>query len=152
MSGNGHIFSRACASLLGVGFIPVMPGTAGSLVALIAAWFLSDGSWLSLLLASGAVFFIGLVTTHLATNGQGDPSWVVIDEAAGMLLALVAVPHTLFAFIIAFILFRFFDIYKPLGINALQRLSGAWGVMLDDIAAGLAAAVLTHGIFYVMPF
>ena len=149
---SGVFFSRVCASLFGVGFSPIMPGTAGSLVTLLVAWFFFDASWLPLLVAAAIVFFVGLLVTHIATDGQGDPSWVVIDESAGMLLALVAVPHTLLAFAIAFILFRFFDIYKPLGINALQRLPGAWGVMLDDIAAGLAAAVLAHGIFYIMPF
>ena len=149
---SGERAAYLCASLCGIGFVPIMPGTAGSLVTLVLAWFFSNGAWLPLLLVAVTVFCIGLVATHYVTNGHGDPSWVVIDEAAGMLLALIGAPHTLPVFFMAFILFRILDIYKPFGIDALQRLPGAWGVMLDDVAAGLVTAGLVQIALYVMPF
>jgi phosphatidylglycerophosphatase A len=147
-----NFLARACASLGGVGFFPFMPGTAGSLVTVVVAWFLSNGAWLPLLVAAMIVSVVGLVVAQYATNGQGDPSWIVIDEAAGMLLALLGAPHTSMAFFAAFLFFRVLDIYKPLGINSFQRLPGAWGVMLDDIAAGLITAIFLQAALYVMPF
>lgn len=146
------IFARAIASLFGIGFVPAMPGTVASAATLVGTWLVLGCSWQLMLVSAMAVFLIGLVVTHIATGGRGDPSWVVIDEAAGMLLALVVVPHTTSAFILAFGLFRFFDIYKPFGISRIQNIPGAWGVMLDDIAAGLAAAMVMQAIIYVKPF
>ncbi len=146
------ILARTCASLCGVGFVPIMPGTAGSLVALLIAWLFLPASLMSMGFCSCIAFLCGLMVTHYATDGQGDPSWVVIDELAGMWVALIGVSHTPAAFVLAFILFRMLDIFKPFGINAVQRLPGCWGVMLDDVVAGLVAAMLMRIIFYIKPF
>ncbi|MBM3893026.1 phosphatidylglycerophosphatase A [Candidatus Dependentiae bacterium] len=147
-----NFLARACASLGGVGFFPIMPGTAGSLVTVFITWLFYTGETGPLLTAAAIIFFIGLVTVQYATQGQSDPSWIVIDEAVGMLLALVGVPPSGKAFFAAFVLFRILDIYKPFGINILERLPGAWGVMLDDILAGLVAAGILQTVMYVMPF
>lgn len=144
--------ARFCASFGGIGFVPKAPGTAGSLAALVIAWFLPTVSIGLVLAIVTATFLGGLVVTQVATQGHGDPSWIVIDEVVGMWLALTGLPHTLEVFVVTFFAFRLFDIYKPCGINALQRLPGAWGVMLDDVAAGLATAALMRLVLYIMPF
>ena len=144
--------SKAVASLFGIGYTPRMPGTVASAVTALALWFLPAMSCATQLAILFVIFMLGTLATHCATNGQGDPSWVVIDELVGMWIALIGLPHHLNVFIAAFVLFRFFDIKKPLGIGYLQHLPGAWGVMLDDCAAGFAAACTLRLIFYIMPF
>lgn len=144
--------ARFFASCGGVGFSPIAPGTAGSLLALLIAWFLPTASITAMLPIVGGMFLFGLLVTHYATHGHGDPSWLVIDEVAGMLLALVGVPPTIEGFAVAFVIFRVFDIFKPCGIDKLQRLPGAWGVMLDDIAAGFGTVLLVYLVFYISPF
>jgi len=146
------VLAQLLASLGGVGFFPAMPGTLATLVAAVLAWFLPTaqpvamGAW-----ALGALGF-GLIVAQLATRGHGDPSWVVIDELAGLWVALVGMPHHPFVFVMTIILFRFFDIKKPLGIALLQRMPGAWGVMFDDIAAGLMTGILMRVLLHIVPF
>jgi phosphatidylglycerophosphatase A len=74
-----------------------------------------------------------------------DPDPVVFDEFIGQWITLFAVPHTILGYIAAFFVFRFFDILKPLGIGKTQKAPGGWGVMLDDVLAGIAGAI----VFYV---
>ena len=140
------------ASVCWLGFVPVAPGTVGSLAALALAWFLPTSSCLIMGALVLATMLFGLVATHIATKGSGDPSWVVIDEVAGMWLALVGLPVAIVPFALAFVLFRLLDIYKPCGIKHLQCLPGAWGVMFDDLAAGAVTALLVRAIFYIKPF
>jgi phosphatidylglycerophosphatase A len=71
--------------------------------------------------------------------GEKDPGCIVIDEVAGYLVATAFVPHSLGYLLGAFVLFRFFDIAKPGPIGRLQDIPGGWGIMADDLAAGLAA-------------
>ena len=128
------------ASLGGVGRCPVAPGTAGSAVAL--------GVYLALpadAVVQGAV--IGLVTVlglwasgaYAAAAQDPDPSRVVIDEVAGMLIACFMVPRSVGLMAAAFFLFRLLDIGKWFPMKQLERLPGGWGIMADDVAAGLLA-------------
>ena len=128
----------------GSGFWPWGPGTAGALLATVM-W-----SVLSFFLSSFTLFFVTLalviVLTALGTWATqrlmpfwgDDPSRVVVDEMVGVWIPLIVCPagHWLFA-ALAFVLFRFFDIVKPLGIRALDRRRGAFWVMADDILAGI---------------
>ncbi len=75
-------------------------------------------------------------------TGSHDPSEIVIDEVAGMWLALIGIPVTWPGMLAAFLLFRLFDVWKPGPINRLQNLPGGWGVMMDDVAAGALAGGL----------
>jgi phosphatidylglycerophosphatase A len=148
--------SRLLATWFYVGLLPKMPGTYGSLAAVLCALPLLY--WLTpiqLALAALAVFFVGVWVSaaYARRRGVKDPSEVVIDEVAGQWLALVpaalSAPWTLLA---AFVLFRFFDILKPWPIRWLdRRLPGGWGIMADDMAAGAAAALVLIGIRYVLP-
>lgn len=82
-------------------------------------------------------------TSIARSVGKSDPSIVVVDEAAGQILAVVAVPVEWKYLLVGFILFRGFDIFKPPPLRRLERFPGGWGIMLDDLGAGLyALAVL----------
>ena len=133
----------------GVGYFPVAPGTAGSAigVGLVAAlgtlplpppWFR-----VLLILAALSIFLIGAWAATGAEKflGRKDPGQVVIDEVAGQVLTLVAQPDASWKWLlIAFILFRAFDIIKPFPARQAERLPGGWGIMMDDMAAGAYAA------------
>ena len=135
------------ATLGGVGLLGPMPGTLGSLAALppalVVMWY--GGPW-ALLGASFILLVIGLVAVrHVAgTLGEEedpDRAEIVIDEACGQFLALLPAMLSPGLWILSFALFRLLDIWKPGPIRIIERkVGGAWGVMLDDVAAGLVAA------------
>lgn len=90
-----------------------------------------------------AILFLGTWSSYKVESGWGhDSSKVVIDEVAGMMITLLWAPVDLKYALAGFILFRFFDILKPLGIKSAERLPGGWGVMADDVLAGVYAFAL----------
>jgi len=152
------MLSRTCSRLiatgLGSGLCRYAPGTAGSL-ACLAIWSMlrpsmPQPSYLVdtfLVLAVTLAGFIAVRTylkdpRVLAAEGKkkSDPQEVVIDEWAGLLLALIGLaPAPLWTLFLAFALFRIFDIIKPFPVSRAERLPGTWGIMLDDLLAGLYA-------------
>lgn len=144
------------ATLGPVGFLPA-PGTAGSLVALIAGWFLAIQGFFVLFTATIACVILGTVACEIysQTTHTKDASEVIIDEVAGQWVVLLAIPPmiegALAWYVAAFILFRFFDISKIGPVGYAEKISGGIGIMADDIVAGgLAGMVLlgTHFVFY----
>ena len=134
------------ATWFGSGLLPRIPGTWGSLAALPFAALIAGfgGPW-ALLAAALAAFLLGLWAgpRYAESVGADDPGAVVIDEVAGMWLAIVPVALDLPAYAIAFLFFRVFDIVKVWPANVLQaRLKGGLGIMADDIAAGIYAGAL----------
>ena len=125
-----------------VGFAPIAPGTAGSVVGLGLFWLVrSTGStWLEVTVLL-AVTLVGVVAAYTAEAKyrQQDPGLIVIDEVAGMLVTLLAVPVGLGGALIGFFAFRLFDIVKPFPARQAERLPGGWGVMTDDLVAGIYA-------------
>jgi phosphatidylglycerophosphatase A len=142
--------STQIATVFGIGRVPLMPGTLASLAALPIGWWLAViGGWVTLLAAAFWVTLLGIWACgrHEKFAGKKDPSECVIDEVAGQWIALlpVAFMGRLFDVLVlaaTFLLFRVFDILKPWPIYKLQKYSGGLGIMLDDVAAGLAAGVL----------
>jgi phosphatidylglycerophosphatase A len=129
--------AKAAVTCLGAGYSPLAPGTCGSLLAVLAAWFLIPGVWWALPAAALAAFLAGVPLASQAEGWWGaDPPRVVLDEVAGQWLALALVPKSFAAYALAFVLFRLFDILKPWGVNRVQEAPGGWGVMLDDVLAG----------------
>ncbi|MES2714034.1 MAG: phosphatidylglycerophosphatase A [Pseudomonadota bacterium] len=128
------------ASLGGIGHIRPAPGTWGSAVVLPCAWL----GPVPCLVLSVAVFALGLwALNRLPTEAAADPGWIVIDEAAGQLLALAALSSAgIIGVALAFALFRLFDITKPGLVGWADRRHGAFGVMLDDVVAGANAAAI----------
>jgi phosphatidylglycerophosphatase A len=139
------------STLFGLGRVPIAPGTAASLVALVLAWPLAlEGGRAAVLIAGVVAAAVGAWASELYVREthDEDPSECVIDELAGQWIALAFAPLSFLAFLSAVALFRFFDIVKPWPISLLERLPGGFGVMADDIGAALAAgaiiAVLAH--------
>jgi phosphatidylglycerophosphatase A len=132
------------ATVLGAGYSPVAPGTAGSAVTVLLLW-LVPFSRAGLVVFFVAVVVIGTWAAHVAERRLGgkDPGAIVIDEVAGMTLSVIAFPLTPGVLLAGFVLFRVFDVVKPSPARESQRLGGGIGVMLDDLIAGLyALAVL----------
>ena len=131
-----------------IGYFPLAPGTLGSLIALIAWFFLPETSAINLILIISIVFIIGIFATGLIEKEYNiqDPSFIIIDEWVGMWVALLFVPNDTIWFAFAFILFRSFDILKIYPANIIEKLNGGMGIMLDDIVAGLYAGLITNGI------
>ncbi len=138
---------RFAATFFYLGKLPIAPGTWGSLGALILWLFLpvTTSVHLSVILI---LFLLGLFSSHIVAKYMQvhDPSEVVIDEAVGMGISLFMLPHSLALYLIAFLLFRFFDILKPSFIYQVQNLPGGWGIMLDDVLAGLFTLAIVSGI------
>jgi len=139
-------------TFFGTGFAPVAPATVASFLFMVLWWlawtFLGPISlWLTALLLV-IVTLIGIpVAGQLEKIHGEDPSLVVIDEVAGMLVTYLGLSAGLMGWVVGFFWFRFFDIFKPLGVRKLEKLGGGGGVgiMADDIGAGVLACLATHG-------
>jgi phosphatidylglycerophosphatase A len=131
----------AVATALGAGYAPKAPGTAGSAVGLLLWIALPKILWIQVLvLAVVAVVGSWAGTVAEAHFGRQDPGEVVIDEVAGMMVTLVLNPIAGPVWmLLAFGLFRAFDITKPFPVRRLERLPGGIGIMADDLAAGVYA-------------
>ncbi len=138
------------ATVFGLGHLPAAPGSWASLAALPTAWAVvwAGGPW-TLAAAAALVGAAGCCAAarHERETGERDSSAVVIDEIVGQWLVLATLPLELFAYILGFAAFRFFDIAKPPPIRWLERnISGGQGVMVDDLAAAAYAAALLHAV------
>ncbi len=135
--------AKLLSTCFGIGYFPVAPGTVTSMVAVLCYFFIPvlHNPLLLLflvLLCSGAGIWAGGVMEDY--YGE-DPSVVTIDELAGQWLALVFLPEGIMPMVLSLLFFRFFDIAKPGPVDALQRLPGGWGIMLDDLLAGFFANI-----------
>jgi phosphatidylglycerophosphatase A len=138
--------ARLIASGLGTGYAPVAAGTVASAVAVVmGAGLYLLSPWLLALAAAAAT--IGGYYAIGAARVQGDPGWVVIDEYAGQWIAMLALSSmSAPGLLVAFALFRLFDIAKPGPVGWADRQQGAFGIMADDVIAGaLAAALIVAG-------
>jgi phosphatidylglycerophosphatase A len=145
-SERAPLWSTLIATFFGIGRLRPGPGTWGSAAAMLL--------WAALACALpptrrtpvviALAIFITLIGISAATqvaraSGKKDPQFVVIDEVAGQLIALIAVPFAWKTFLAGFILFRVFDITKPPPVRQLEKLPEGTGIVLDDVAAGLYA-------------
>lgn len=138
-------FARVVATWFGVGLAPVAPGTFGTLAAvpLVFALWQAHVPW-AVPLAALVVTAVGVACGGRVARDTGvhDPQHVVIDEVAGYLLACSFSPQGWRTAALAFVLFRILDMWKPGPIQHLESLPGGWGVMADDLGAGLLAGLL----------
>jgi phosphatidylglycerophosphatase A len=129
----------------GTGLSPFAPGTVGSLVGVLFAWLTLDFELWARLAIAAAIIVPGIWICGESARriGVHDHGGIVWDEIAGMYVTLLLAPATITAWIVAFVLFRAFDIAKPWPIRDLDhRLKGGLGIMLDDLAAALYALIL----------
>ena len=132
------ILSRLIATFFYVGYCPIAPGTAATAVGVLLAFVLAPlPLWYGLTVV--ALIVVGIVVSSYLEKvlGQKDPGIIVIDEVAGIMVSLVFLPLTPAIMISGFFLFRAFDMFKIYPINKLEALPGGWGIMLDDLMAGV---------------
>jgi phosphatidylglycerophosphatase A len=131
---------------LGSGYFPLAPGTAGSALGLALVIAFRQTSltplWLGVSLAAfaGLLFLVGVWSAGKAERvfGRVDPGQVVIDEVVGQIITFVVTPRVTWrGLLVGFILFRVFDIVKPFPARGAERIPGGWGIMMDDLVAGL---------------
>jgi phosphatidylglycerophosphatase A len=148
--------ARQLATVFGIGFLPGAPGTWASLATIPLGWALhAAGGFTLVAIATVVLALAGYWATDRYLDGRAeDPSEVVIDEVVGMLIALWplsfglthigAAPHVWPwpGWVVGFLMFRFFDIVKPPPVGWADRMQIPLGVMLDDVLAGLLAAVV----------
>ena len=146
--------SRVIASFFGIGFFPVAPGTAGSAVALLFGAALMQGPpWLLPVGAALAAVAGYVAIPHAVTDPQADPGWVVIDEVAGQWIALLGLAGVSApGLAAAFVGFRVLDIWKPGPVGWADRQPGAFGIMTDDILAGVGVALMLYAARQVVSF
>ena len=160
------LLTRLIATGLFTGHSPWAPGTVGTLLAVLI-YLIPGVSSTSVLLSLTIVgFFAGVVTSGSVARAEGsaltptaarlkqtfqpgsehgpDPSIVVIDEMVGMWVSLLWVPKSIVALVCCFLLFRLLDIVKPEPARTLERLPGGWGIMLDDVVAGVYTNLAFH--------
>lgn len=131
------------------GYFPFAPGTIGSIFAL-TIYLIPGMENPTIMLGLISLFtIIGLRvgTTFEKVYGK-DPKQCTIDEFVGMWIALLFVPKYILYILFAFVVWRILDIVKPFPVNIIQKLKGGWGIMLDDIIAGLYSLILVHIFIY----
>ena len=139
-------FSKYFATLFGIGFISFAPGTLGSLFAILI-WYVfidlfSIFYFIALFLFVLSVSFY-LTDIYLDNYKKKDPSEVIVDEFLGQSIPLLFIVNfNIYEVLIAFVTFRFFDIYKIYPINKIEDLKGSYGVILDDIVAGIYSLII----------
>lgn len=139
---------KIIASVLGIGYIRKGGGTVAAAFAVLVWWLLfrnSNDIYLAPAILTLAVTFTGVWAGNVVEKDWGkDSSKVVIDEVAGMFISVLFIPVAWKWLLAGFVLFRFFDIAKPLYVRRMERFKGGWGVMLDDILAGVYANIVLN--------
>ena len=132
------------ATAFGAGFSPIAPGTAGSLVGLALFWPLQMAAPWVQIAVTAITFFAGVAaSTRVAQRlGRKDPGAAVVDEVVGMWVSLLFLPFTPATAIAGFLLFRVLDVFKPYPARQFESLPGGWGIMTDDVMAGVYANLL----------
>ncbi|MGA9070342.1 MAG: phosphatidylglycerophosphatase A [Terracidiphilus sp.] len=142
------LWAWTVATFFGAGFGKPGPGTWGSIAAVLLwaafGWLAHPNQQVLLIALLVGIFFtliLGIPASTIVAreSGRHDPQFVVVDEAAGVWIALLFSPFDLRHGLIALVLFRLFDITKPFPVRQLEKLPEGWGIVLDDVGAGLYA-------------
>jgi len=138
-----RIIYKSIATVFGIGYVDKGAGTAAAVAYCTILFFLAayDTMWQPFALA--IILIAGIWSAGALEEIWGhDNNKIVIDEVAGMIIALLFIPVKVEYIVTGLVLFRFFDILKPLGIKKTEQLPGGWGVMADDVVAGVYAQLL----------
>jgi len=155
------LFPKMIATSFGAGFLPVAPGTWGALVAIILwlplyIWLPGTPAWIITALAIAFFTIAGTWASSMSEKYWGkDPVAACVDETVGQLISMLPLcggPDVApwWMIVVSLALFRFFDIFKPLGIRRLESLPRGFGMMADDVLAAIYSAVIVAAIIYVM--
>ncbi|MFQ5636980.1 MAG: phosphatidylglycerophosphatase A [bacterium] len=145
-----RLISRVIATGIFVGYSPFAPGTFGSALGLFIYWFIPGSNSVAFLLPVIFLFVVGIWAASRVEQetGRHDNQIIVIDEMVGMLVTLLCIKKILIWLAIGFVLFRLFDIMKPPPVKYVEKLPGGLGVMMDDVVAGIYAALVLHTVYY----
>jgi phosphatidylglycerophosphatase A len=141
------ILSKIIATFLGVGYSPLAPGTIASfLVILLYRYYLYTWNWPVYLGVLVLIFIFGALASsvHAETIKKQDPRSVVIDEVLGQLIVLFRMPPTWPLLIASLLLFRMLDILKPYLIKKSENFPRGWGIMMDDVVAGVCSGIIIN--------
>jgi len=140
------------ATGFGVGYSPITPGTLGTLLAIPIYYFLSEMLFPLYELTLITFFFLSSWISGQAQQyfGKTDDQRIVIDEMMGFFIAMLWVTKTPFSILVGFILFRVFDIFKPFPIRRFEKVRGGFGVVLDDVMAGIYANMILHVLYNII--
>jgi phosphatidylglycerophosphatase A len=142
------------ATVGGIGFIPVAPGTFGTLAAIPLFWAMAQLPLWGYLVTLTVLFALAVWVSDLTERiyNEHDLGHIVVDEVIGLLVTTIAIPFTWKSALAAFILFRIFDIVKPWPIRWIDnKTPGGFGVVADDVAAGVAACAVMHLVGHFLP-
>jgi len=143
------------STLFGTGYFPFAPGTAGTLFAVAVYLLLPESLFTQILLFLPLLVLLTLISvpiTGIAEKKLGkDDGKIVLDEFAGFFFGMILIPKKLVLVLFAFILFRIFDIFKPEPVNRLQKLKSGWGIMADDVMAGIYTNLSLQIIIRIFP-
>jgi phosphatidylglycerophosphatase A len=145
------VFHKLFSTGLGIGYIGKGAGTVAALACCICWYLLQPNGYqyIPALSITMVLTLVGVWSSGKVENIWGpDPQRVVIDEIAGMCISLLFLPVSVKYVLTGLILFRFFDIVKPLGIKKMENLPGGWGIMFDDVLAGVYSNLILQMIFY----
>ena len=139
-------FFLLIATGFGVGYSPLAPGTLGTLIAIPVYYFLSEipSPLYEITLPCFFLLAVWVSEKTEAVLGKKDDPRIVIDEMMGFFITMLWLPKTPLFLLAGFILFRFFDIFKPFPIRRFEKVRGGFGVVLDDVMAGIFANVILH--------
>jgi phosphatidylglycerophosphatase A len=140
------LVARLVATVFGCGYSAFAPGTVGSAAGLLLFWPMATAAWPWQAAASAVLFVVGsLAAGRVARQvNRTDPGIVVVDEVVGQWVTLTALPFTPFTAGLGFLLFRVMDIVKPWPARDLEGVPGGWGIMADDVAAGVYANLVVR--------
>jgi len=132
-------------SLFYIGKIKYAPGTVASVLTVII-WYMIDFTKNIQIIIIISIILMGLILCYCYSkfNGDKDPSFIVIDEFAGMSIALFMVPKITYLYFLSFLLFRILDIFKPGFISKSEKIGNGVGIMLDDIISGIITLSILH--------
>ena len=131
-----------------IGYVKYAPGSLASIISIIFFFFIPNIIFYNIIV----LIFLLIVGFYLCfvfskNSSENDPSYIVIDEIVGMYISVFMLPKIIYLYIIAFILFRFFDIYKPGIIYKSQRLKYGLGIMIDDVISGILSLLICWSIY-----
>jgi len=127
------------------GFFPFASGSFASVITLLLLYFSNASNPVVLFIFSTILLFVGVFICFILEKQWGkDPSRIVVDEVVGMSFSIVFLPKTYLIWGIAFLIFRFFDIVKPYPLKKFEKLKGGWGIMMDDLGAGIYTSIFVN--------
>ncbi len=142
--------ARLIATGFYTGYAPKAPGTAGSLFGLFLYWAIPESKSVYSLVGIALIFFTGVWAANQVEKETKvhDNQIIVIDEIVGMLITVALFEKTLIWLVVGFLLFRFFDIMKPFPAKSSEKIPHGWGVMMDDVIAGIYSALCLRLIYF----